>query len=163
MFQLKKSNSLIISLLLITTANISLASNMKLYGILLEPPACTIEDDNVIDVFFGNNVGIHRIDGINYTQDVNYKMVCSQNTKGWVLKLTVVGPQSTFDTSALQTNVSNLAIRLTQDGKPFEINKSITITPTTPPAIQAVPIKRPGSDLPEGAFSVTATLLAEYQ
>ncbi|MEY0891467.1 pilus assembly protein, partial [Providencia rettgeri] len=62
-----------------------------------------------------------------------------------------------------QTNEKNLAIRITQNGQPFEINKPITITPTTPPAIKAVPIKRPGSTLTEGPFSVTATLLAEYQ
>lgn len=163
MFQLIKSYSLIMSLLLAAADSTSFASNMKLYGTLLEPPACTIEDDDVIDVFFGKNVGIHRIDGINYTQNVNYKLTCSDNTRGWELRLTVIGPPSNFDTAALQTNVNNLAIRLTQEGKPFEINKPIVITPTTAPAIKAVPIKRPGSNLPEGAFSVTATLLAEYQ
>nr|ELR5112308.1 fimbrial protein [Providencia stuartii] len=163
MFQLNKQYSLLVGLLLSLVATGTFASNMKLYGILLEPPACTIQDDNVIDVFFGKNVGIHRLDGINYTQDVDYKLVCAQNSKGWVLKLSVSGPQSNFDSAALQTNEKNLAIRITQNGQPFEINKPITITPTTPPAIKAVPIKRPGSTLTEGPFSVTATLLAEYQ
>lgn len=163
MFQSTLNNTLIISLIMLVSSNISSANNMKLHGILLEPPACKIQDDNVIDIFFGKNVGIHRIDGINYTQEIDYKLVCVDNVKGWVLGLSVIGPQSNFDSAALQTNVNNLAIRLTQDGKPFEINKRITITPTRPPLLKAVPIKRPGSDLPEGAFSVTATLLAEYQ
>ncbi len=163
MFPFISKSTLMISLLILVSNNIALANNMKLHGILLEPPACTIQDDNVIDVFFGKNVGIHRVDGINYTQEVDYKLVCAANSKGWVLGLSVIGPQSNFDSAALQTNVNNLAIRLTQNGKPFEINKRIAITPTTQPSLKAVPIKRPGSDLPEGAFSVTATLLAEYQ
>ena len=164
MFSFTSNRTLMIGLLTLMANDISLAEeNMRLHGVLLEAPPCVIQDDSVIDVFFGNNVGIHRVDGINYTQDIQYKLVCQPNSKGWILGLSVVGPQSTFDSAALQTNVDNLAIRLTQDGEPFEINTRLVISPNSPPALKAVPIKRPGSELSKGEFSVVATLLAEYQ
>ncbi|HDH9217362.1 TPA: pilus assembly protein [Escherichia coli] len=137
--------------------------NMKLFGTLLVPPPCVISDDGVIDVYFGHNVGIHKVDGINYTEAVNYKLVCDPNLKGWDLGLSIIGPKSQFDEAALQTNITDLAIHLTQNGQPFILNKRIAISPDSPPVIQAVPVKRPGSTLPEGAFEVSATLLAEYQ
>ncbi|EJD6037120.1 fimbrial protein [Morganella morganii] len=149
--------------LLCAAAGSTAAPNMKLFGTLLVPPACTISDNGVIDVFFGDNVGVHKVDGVNYTRAVNYTLVCEDNNKGWDLGLSVTGPVSGFDDAALQTNIPDLAIHLTQNGKPFTLNKRIAVSPDNPPVIQAVPVKRPGSTLPEGAFDVTATLLAEYQ
>ncbi|NHB92685.1 fimbrial protein [Photorhabdus cinerea] len=139
------------------------ADNMWFHGTLLEPPPCVINDGNMIDVYFGHNVGIHKVDGVNYTQPVNYQLVCVPNTSGWSLGLTVIGPQTSFDDAALKTNITNLGIRLTLDGKAFTLNKRIPVTSQKQPVIQAVPVKRPGSTLPEGEFEVTATLLAEYQ
>ncbi|WP_434527074.1 fimbrial protein [Photorhabdus asymbiotica] len=139
------------------------ADNMWFHGTLLEPPPCVINDGNMIDVYFGHNVGIHKVDGVNYTRLVNYQLVCVPNTSGWNLGLTVIGPQTSFDDAALKTNIANLGIRLTLDGKAFTLNKRISVTSERQPVIQAVPVKKPGSRLPEGAFEVTATLLAEYQ
>ncbi|MCA6222039.1 fimbrial protein [Photorhabdus antumapuensis] len=139
------------------------ADNMWLHGTLLEAPPCVINDGNMIDVHFGHNVGIHQVDGVNYTQPVNYQLVCEPNISGWRLGLTVIGPQTAFDAAALQTNITNLGIRLLLDGKAFTLNERIPVTSQKQPVIQAVPVKNPGSTLPEGAFEVTATLLAEYQ
>ena len=149
--------------LLIMPISLSIANNLKLYGTLLVPPSCVLKNDEIIQVPFGNNVGLHKVDGINYTQDIPYDLVCQPNNKGWDLLLSLHGPKSTFDDAALQTNISNLAIRITQDGKAFDIDKPIKISYSNPPSLKAVPIKNPGTTLPEGAFSVTATLLAEYQ
>lgn len=147
-------------------ANISFShakSNMKLHGILLVPPPCELQDGGIIDVPFGKNVGIHKVDGINYTQDINYKLVCKKNEKGWDLGLTLLGPASSFDEAALQTNFKDLAIRITQNGQPFKLNERLAISVDNPPVLKAVLVKLPGSTLPEGAFEVSATLLAEYQ
>ncbi|MBG2801554.1 fimbrial protein [Proteus vulgaris] len=137
--------------------------NMKLFGTLLIPPPCVIENNNLIEVYFGHNVGIHRVDGINYTQPVNYKLKCDPNIKGWDLGLSIIGPKSQFDDAGLQTNIADLAIHMTRNGEPFILNERFVISPDKPPIIQAVPVKRPGSTLVEGPFEVTATLLAEYQ
>ncbi|MCM2367782.1 fimbrial protein [Proteus terrae] len=137
--------------------------NLKLFGTLLIPPPCVIENNNLIEVFFGDNVGINRIDGINYTKPVNYTLKCDQNIKGWDLTLSIIGPKSQFDDAGLQTNMANLAIHMIRDGQPFILNERVIISPSKPPIIQAVPVKKPGSTLAKGPFEVTATLLAEYQ
>lgn len=137
--------------------------NMKLFGTLLIPPPCVIENNNLIEVFFGDNVGINRVDGINYTKPVNYTLKCDQNIKGWDLTLSIIGPKSQFDDAGLQTNMANLAIHMIRDGQPFILNERVIISPSKPPIIQAVPVRKPGSTLAKGPFEVTATLLAEYQ
>ncbi|MCC8374520.1 pilus assembly protein [Photorhabdus sp. HUG-39] len=139
------------------------ADNMWFHGTLLEAPSCVINDDNMIDVYFGHNVGIYQVNGVNYTKPVNYQLVCAPNISGWSLGLTVIGSPTSFDAAALQTNITDLGIRLTLDGKAFTLNERIPVTSQKQPVIQAVPVKKPGSTLPEGAFEVTATLLAEYQ
>ncbi len=58
----------LLMLLLCAAAGSAAAPNMKLFGTLLVPPACTISDNGVIDVFFGDNVGVHKVDGVNYTR-----------------------------------------------------------------------------------------------
>ncbi|VDY32778.1 putative minor fimbrial subunit StfF [Morganella morganii] len=79
----------LLMLLLCAAAGSAAAPNMKLFGTLLVPPACTISDNGVIDVFFGDNVGVHKVDGVNYTRAVNYTLVCEDNIKGWDLGLSV--------------------------------------------------------------------------
>lgn len=76
--------------------------NMKLFGTLLVPPPCVISNNELIDVYFGHNVGIHKVDGINYTESVNYQLVCDPNLKGWDLGLSIIGPKTQFDEAALQ-------------------------------------------------------------
>ncbi|QEZ91368.1 fimbrial protein [Proteus sp. CD3] len=137
--------------------------NLRLFGTLLIPPPCVIQDNGMISVYFGNNVGANRIDGINYTQPVNYTLKCEGNSTQWALGLSIIGIKSQFDDAALQTNITDLAIHITRDGEPFILNERFVITPNKPPIIQAVPVKRPGSTLQKGAFETTATLLAEYQ
>lgn len=161
---MNKLQSICLIILLNSTAVMAADSpNLKLFGTLLVPPPCVISNDERIEVFFGKNVGINKVDGINYTESVNYTLVCDANLKGWDLGLSIIGPKTQFDEVALQTNIPDLGIHLTQDGKPFKLNERIAISPDSPPVIQAVPVKRPGSTLPEGAFEVSATLLAEYQ
>ncbi|OAT24997.1 MrfF family protein [Proteus myxofaciens ATCC 19692] len=137
--------------------------NLKLFGTLLIPSPCVIQDNGVIDVDFGYNVGVNRVDGINYTQPVNYTLKCEDSLQGADLGLSIIGPKSQFDDAGLQTNVADLAIHMTRDGQPFTLNEKFTISPNKPPVIKAVPVKKPGATLKEGPFEVTATLLAEYQ
>ncbi|OKB64580.1 pilus assembly protein [Serratia marcescens] len=139
------------------------ADNMKFYGTLIEPPPCTINDGGEVDVDFGNRVGVTKVDGNNYLQPVNYQITCKSGASSWKMTLTVIGTPTTYDAAALKTNVTDLGIRLLRDGKAFELNKPVDITLNSPPRLEAVPVKRPGSALSEGTFEATATLLAVYQ
>lgn len=139
------------------------AENMHFSGTLIAPPPCTINNNQMVDVDFGQRVGVKKVDGKNYLQTVDYQITCEPGTGGLVLGLTVTGIPSAFDEAALKTNKSDLGIRLLQAGQPFTLNKRIAIDAANPPLLQAVPVKKPGVELSAGAFEVLATLLADYQ
>ncbi|MNE43702.1 hypothetical protein D3C80_1378890 [compost metagenome] len=79
------------------------------------------------------------------------------------MTLEVVGTPADYDEAAIESNVDDLAVRLLQNGKRFTLNQPIPIKLNAPPTLEAVPVKRPGAALKEGAFEATATLLAVYQ
>ncbi|TQI82242.1 type 1 fimbria pilin [Serratia fonticola] len=137
--------------------------DMEFRGTLLEPPPCTINSGNNIIVDFGLKVGIKKVDGVNYMQDINYDLVCEPNIHSWVLKLKLTGNNTSFDNAAVQTNINGLGIKILRDGQPFVLGSEITTTPTSKPQLKAVPIQQPGVLLTEGAFEAAATLQADYQ
>ncbi len=51
------------------------ADNLKFHGTLISPPNCTINNDQTIDVKFGNLL-INKIDGTRYAQNVPYEITC---------------------------------------------------------------------------------------
>jgi type 1 fimbria pilin len=137
--------------------------NMAFYGTLNAPPPCTINNGEQVDVDFGDRVGVNKVDGQNYMQTVNYRITCVSGVSGLAMGLKVTGSATGFDDAALQTNITDLGIRLLQNGQAFSLNKRINIDAASPPVLQAVPVKKPGVELKGGAFTVTATLLADYQ
>ncbi|WP_230351056.1 fimbrial protein [Lelliottia sp. WAP21] len=123
---------------------------------------CHINNDRDLSIHF-DNVGIHKVDGQRYKQAISYQLVCDDIDPTWRLTMIVKGSAAAFDASALSTNAAGLGIQILQNGQPFEINKALDITYQNPPTLEAVPVKDPNvSELSEGAFSATATLLAEY-
>lgn len=139
------------------------AENMRFFGTLVEPPACTINNGGNVDVDFGNRVGVKKVDGENYLQPMNYQITCDPNANAWRMTLEITGQAATYDKAGVVTNVTDLAIQIRQNGVPFELNKPIVINLTDPPQLEAVPVKRPGVTLKEGTFEATATLKAVYQ
>ncbi|CAI1929832.1 fimbrial protein [Serratia marcescens] len=136
---------------------------MTFSGILNEPPACVINNGQQIDVDFGERVGISKVDGQNYLQTINYRIDCEPGGSGQTLGLTLIATASGFDSAAVPTSVPDLAIRLLLAGNAFVLNKRVAIDAANPPVLQAVPVKRKGSELKPQAFSAQATLLADYQ
>ncbi|WP_413507992.1 fimbrial protein [Serratia proteamaculans] len=145
------------------TGNAYAAENMRFYGTLVEPPPCTINDGGNVDVNFGDRVGVTKVDGVNYLQAVNYQISCEANADAWNMTLEIIGVPTDYDSAALMANVTDLGIKILQNGQPFELNKPIPIRLANKPKLEAVPVKRPGATLREGAFEATATLLAVYQ
>lgn len=132
-------------------------------GTLLEPPPCTINSGNNITVDFGVKVGIKKVDGINYMQNINYGLVCEPNTHSWVLKLKLTGNSTSFDNAAVQTNISGLGIKIQRNGQPFTLGSELITTPASKPQLTAVPVQQPGVLLAEGPFEAAVTLQADYQ
>lgn len=139
-------------------------ADMVFRGTLIEPPPCSINDDNRVDVDFGERVGINKVDGVNYRQAVNYQITCDNpGSKNWALTLSLTGAAAGFDEQALQTNRTDLGIRIYQNDKPFTPGSTLDINISNPPRLEAVPVKREGATLTEGAFESWATLRADYQ
>ncbi|MFJ3001248.1 fimbrial protein [Serratia liquefaciens] len=138
--------------------------DMTFRGTLIEPPPCTINDGERVDVDFGERVGINKVDGVNYRQIMNYQITCDNAGSGsWALTLSLTGAAAGFDEQALQTNKTELGIRVYQNDKPFTPGSTLAIDISNPPRLEAVPVKREGATLTEGAFESWATLRADYQ
>ncbi|HHR6038869.1 TPA: fimbrial protein [Providencia alcalifaciens] len=139
-------------------------ADMTFHGTLIAPPPCTINDGNQIDVDFGDRVGINKVDGENYRQQLNYQITCdSAENASWALKLSLSGSAAGFDNDALMTNKSGLGIRVYQNDKSFTPNSMLKINLANPPHLEAVPIKQAGATLTEGVFEAWATLRADYE
>lgn len=139
-------------------------AEMTFRGMLIIPPPCTINDDNRIDVDFGERVGINKVDGVNYRQRLNYQITCEGAGSGnWALTLNLSGVATGFDREALLTDRENLGIRVYQNDQPFTPNSTLKIDLANPPRLEAVPVKNAGTTLAEGTFEAWATLRADYQ
>ena len=139
-------------------------ADMTFHGTLIEPPPCTINDGNQVDVDFGERVGINKVDGVNYRQQLNYQITCDKAVVGsWALTLSLSGSVAGFDSDALLTDKTSLGIRVYQNDKPFPPNSTLKINLDNPPRLEAVPIKQAGATLTEGVFEAWATLRADYE
>ncbi|CAI0927909.1 fimbrial protein [Serratia entomophila] len=137
-------------------------SNIYIAVTVVNKPACTVNNNQTIDVNFGDDLFTVRVDGNNYIKTLDYTLECRDNTKN-AMKMKVVGVATAFDGSALQTNKADLGVALRAEGHPLPINSWLNFTYPAKPLLQAVPIKRAGSTLTAGAFSAGATLMVDYQ
>ena len=150
---------------------LALADNttqIDLSGTLIEPPPCTINRGTPIVVDFGQ-VGISRVDGVNYTRTVDYQIRCEDDPDNnpWVMGLTILGTKTSFDGAAIQATIdgsssTDLGIKMHLDGHYFTLNQRVEIKRPLP-VLEAAPMPAPGATLPEGTFHATATLLADYE
>ncbi|CAI1945644.1 putative minor fimbrial subunit StfF [Serratia quinivorans] len=136
---------------------------MKIRGTLIEPPPCTINDGNRVNVDFGERVGINKVNGVNYRQLMNYQITCDSTANGdWALRLSLSAMPAAFDKEALLSSKTDLGIRVYQNDVPFTPGSTLVISSKAPPRLEAVPVKREGATLTEGTFEAWATLRAEY-
>ncbi|RMA88609.1 type 1 fimbria pilin [Enterobacter sp. WP_7_1] len=137
--------------------------NMSFHGTLVAPP-CTISSGQSIDVLFGTNLGVNKIDGINYKQPVNYSVNCDAGYSGNNLAIVIdTATPAAFDGSAVITNKTGLGIRILVDGVAATFAKRVAVAdPASPPKIEAVPVQDSAVTLTEGAFEATMTLRADY-
>lgn len=141
----------------------AMADNMQFHGTLVAPP-CTISNGQTIEVAFGNDLGINKIDGTNYKQPVKYAVNCAAGYSANNLAIVVdTSTPTAFDGSAVKTNKDGLGIHILVDGAAVSFAKLVPVNnPTAPPVIEAVPVQDQGVTLTEGAFEATMTLRADY-
>ncbi|HEP1044392.1 TPA: fimbrial protein [Serratia marcescens] len=127
------------------------------------PLPCVLNARLPIEVDFGDEVVTTRIDGSAYRQPVKYSLSCSGQGKN-AMRLQFRGSGAAFDGAVLQTSVQGLGIafELAQQ-KRLSLNSWVNFTYPDLLEIYAVPVKRPGVELPTGEFTAAATLRVDYQ
>lgn len=144
-------------------ANSSGVFNITIKGVIITPPPCTINNNQPIDVNFGDDLSIKKIDGVNYLKGIDYTVTCT-NTSSNEMKLSIQGTATDFDdNAALQTNMNDLGIELQQDGKKLKPGDWINFTYPTFPVLEAVPVMRSGGTLTAGVFTAGATMVVDWQ
>lgn len=142
------------------SADTAMATVTISVNVIADP--CVINGDNPIDVDFGNELLINKVDGINYRKPVDYSLDCGYATLP-ALKMMIGGSGASFDDTVLQASQTGLGIALMHDGQPLPLNSWLNFAPGTKPALEAVPVKAPGIKLAAGGFSAVATITVEYQ
>lgn len=129
---------------------------------IVAPPSCVINDNRPIEVDFGNEVAISRLDGNSYRQPVKYTLVCKGLTAN-AMKMQIQGTGAGFDSAVLATNKADLGIMLLNDDKKLAVNSWQNFTYPTTPTLQAVPVKKAGAKLTAGGFTAGASMRVDYQ
>ncbi|WEP49083.1 fimbrial protein [Cronobacter dublinensis subsp. beijingensis] len=137
--------------------------NMTFHGTLIAPP-CTINNEQTIDVRFGDDLAVEKIDGTNYLQPVNYRVTCAAGytPNNLAIVIETTNPTS-FDESAIQTSKKDLGLHILVNGLPVTFGQRVAINDiVTLPLIQAVPVQSGNGILTAGAFEASMTLRIDY-
>ncbi|WP_413507106.1 fimbrial protein [Serratia proteamaculans] len=150
--------------LLISIAASQASVDIAVEGTLL-PPVCRVDDggNGMINVDFGDDINLNRLDGDRYRTNVSYSVTCGDDGQRWPLRLKFTSAAIGWDAKTLATDRQHLGIRLALGGTDVEFGKDIPVAdPARLPLLTAVPVKDPAGIPEEGRFSATASLLAEY-
>ncbi|WP_261658199.1 fimbrial protein [Erwinia mallotivora] len=128
---------------------------------VVESASCTLNDGKDVDVSFGDQVDIARIDGINYQTVIAYNFGCEHPGKN-VVTVEIAGTDAGFGQGMLHVK-SGLGIRIMNGDVPQPVNTPFSIDATHPPILMAVPVKDSSVTLTPGAFETTATIKVNYE
>lgn len=165
----KKNKVLILSVLLMMVALPSQAEQKGdstpygFSGTLRAMTICRVNNDQIITADF-KNVGINKLDTETYSLPLNYTLDCPGIKPANTLRMNFITSRpAVSDSSAIESDVSGLLVRILKDGQPLELNKFFKIDDVAqPPKLEALLVKIPGIDLVQSPFRATGTLVAEY-
>ncbi|GDX05306.1 pilus assembly protein [Buttiauxella sp. A111] len=136
-------------------------TSLVIEGAIIEAVPCDINDGKAIDINFGDAVAISKIDGSHYAMPLTLNFTCSSEpTRTMTVKIqaTVSG----FDNSAVQTDIGDLAIRLTKNGNGIALNTPLAVNYPSPLTLMSTPVKRAGAKLLPGDFNAFSTAVVDY-
>jgi type 1 fimbria pilin len=137
------------------------ASNINV-SVEILAPSCTINNGDIIEVDFGDELLSTRLDGINYSKDITANFQCNSATPEEIY-LKIEGDEWVKDGHFLKTSKVDLAIQFRVNSTHQPINKRITIDPSKPFTLQVAPIFIGEKRLSAGSFTATGTLAIYYQ
>ena len=139
-------------------------ANARFSGVLIQAASCEIEGHSTpILVLFGNDVITTRINGLNYMQNIDYKLNCSSNNAAG-MRFQIKGPALNFSgRQVLDAGNNGLGIALYRDSGQINPNQWYSFNYPRLPRLSAAPIKRQNANLTLGQFAVISTFIVEYQ
>ncbi|MCV5687632.1 fimbrial protein, partial [Escherichia coli] len=119
--------------------------DITFHGTLMSPPACSISGGQTIEVQFRDLI-IDSIDGNYGRQEVDYELSCESDVRDpeWNMTLSWTGTATSYNDSAIETDVPGFGIELQHDGQRFKLNEPLSINATDfsqKPKLEAVPVK----------------------
>lgn len=144
------------------------STEVYFHGTLIDNPPCDITGENDPIYVDFEEVGITKIDGINYRKDFTLTVTCGNDLgNGVQLYMGYDGMNALFDNDAVQTSIRGLGIRLYYQGQVISPNNDdipIVMSGGYSRVIPlwAVPVRDDGITLLEDTFSATGTVEIRY-
>lgn len=133
-------------------------------NVTINASPCEINNNQTIDVDFGDNVITTDVAKGTVEKDVNYELDCTNADQSKTLVMRISGAGATFDDKSLKTSIPELGIKMKADGADYPVNTDLVLaTSASKPALKAQLVQQPGSHLPTGGFTAGATMMVDYQ
>lgn len=140
------------------------SSTINIVGVVQVSASCEINNNQPIDVNFGDDLLTTKVDGENYKKPVPLVIVCKNTPVGAPLKIQLQGVGANFNSTLLKTNNGNLGIALiNSSGNYWGLNTWLNFTYGNTPSLLAVPLKNTSASLTAGAFSGAGTMVVDFQ
>ncbi|EOW6742857.1 TPA: fimbrial protein [Cronobacter dublinensis] len=125
---------------------------------------CEINNNQLIDVDFGDSVITTDVAKGTVEKTVNYTLDCANADQNKTLAMRISGAGADFDNKVLKTSISELGVKMKADGADYPLNSNLTLaSATSKPALTALLVQQPGARLPTGGFTAGATMTVDYQ
>ena len=132
-------------------------------GVLVDAAACYFAGPQPIEVAFGSQVVVEKIDGKEYMAEIPFRLICSELGSN-SMRFRIQGPSTSIaERSVLNAGKNGLGIALYNGQSTVNPNSWYSFSYPNPPNLTAAPIKNSNANLTLGSFSMTATLVIEYQ
>ncbi|MBH2855213.1 fimbrial protein [Serratia marcescens] len=145
-------------------AGVQANTTLTVSGSIVNPASCVINNNQMIDVVFGDDVITTRVStdvyGGNYLKQVVYTLECKNANK---VNMKIEGNAAAFNSQILKTEQSDLGVALRIGNNLMAVNSTVYQFdyPNTPQLV-ALPIKRSGGALTAGKFNAGATMVLSF-
>ena len=132
--------------------------------VVINAAPCEINNNQIIDVDFGDNVITTDVPKGTVEKSVNYTLDCTNADQSKTLAMRISGNGADFDDKVLQTSIPELGVKLKADGVDYPLNTDLTLaSAASKPALTALLVQQSGARLPTGGFTAGATMTVSYQ
>lgn len=153
---------LLIGICLNGYAEFKTPAQFQFSGTVVEPPSCTLNGGNPIEINFGH-IEKNKADGKQIMETFDPQLKCSGSDGRKLLKMQISGTPS-FTEDVLETTIDGLGIRFYQNSEAIRLRQWFNLpNPASSLVLSASPIIKSGGDTKAGDFTASATLMVTFQ